>query len=132
MFYNLDSVLYLTQYRAYDPVVGHWLSRDPIGEISDSIGKPTRHITQCNVCYTDIYNTASLAYANDLPSIMRYVGSIWLKLLTSLRIARLMCPHYGQYLGHPRRRVAEHGKGSNGTRGGASNCAFAEWRVDWG
>jgi hypothetical protein len=34
MFYNADSGLYLTQYRAYDPVAGRWLSRDPIGEIS--------------------------------------------------------------------------------------------------
>jgi RHS repeat-associated protein len=32
MFYNTDSGLSLTQYRAYDPVVGRWLSRDPLGE----------------------------------------------------------------------------------------------------
>jgi RHS repeat-associated protein len=32
MFYNADSGLYLTQFRAYDPVAGRWLSRDPIGE----------------------------------------------------------------------------------------------------
>ena len=30
MFYNADSGLYLTQYRAYDPVTARWLSRDPI------------------------------------------------------------------------------------------------------
>jgi len=35
MFYNADSGLYLTQYRAYNPVVGRWLSRDPLGEVSD-------------------------------------------------------------------------------------------------
>jgi RHS repeat-associated protein len=35
MFYNADSGLYLTKYRAYDPVTGRWLSRDPMGEISD-------------------------------------------------------------------------------------------------
>jgi RHS repeat-associated protein len=35
MFYNADSGLYLTQYRAYDPVAGRWLSRDPMGEMSD-------------------------------------------------------------------------------------------------
>jgi RHS repeat-associated protein len=35
MFYNADSGLYLTQYRAYDPVGGRWLSRDPIGERND-------------------------------------------------------------------------------------------------
>ena len=31
MFANNDSGLYLTQFRAYDPVSGRWLSRDPIG-----------------------------------------------------------------------------------------------------
>jgi RHS repeat-associated protein len=35
MFYSADSGLYLTQFRAYDPVAGRWLSRDPIGESSD-------------------------------------------------------------------------------------------------
>ena len=35
MFYNADSGLYLTQYRAYDPIVGRWLSRDPLGENND-------------------------------------------------------------------------------------------------
>jgi RHS repeat-associated protein len=37
MFYNADSGLYLTQYRAYDPVAGRWLSRDPIGEMSNQL-----------------------------------------------------------------------------------------------
>ena len=44
MFYNADSGLYLTQYRAYDPVSGRWLSRDPIGEtgqVTPSIGRNT-------------------------------------------------------------------------------------------
>ena len=36
MFYNADSGLYLTQYRAYDPVSSRWLSRDPTGESSDA------------------------------------------------------------------------------------------------
>jgi RHS repeat-associated protein len=35
MFFNSDSGIYLTQYRAYDPVIGRWLSRDPVGERSD-------------------------------------------------------------------------------------------------
>ncbi|WIM09099.1 MAG: hypothetical protein OJF58_000050 [Enhydrobacter sp.] len=38
MFYNADSGLYLTRYRAYDPVAGRWLSRDPFGEGSDPVG----------------------------------------------------------------------------------------------
>jgi RHS repeat-associated protein len=31
MFYNSDSGLYLTRYRAYDPAAGRWLSLDPSG-----------------------------------------------------------------------------------------------------
>jgi RHS repeat-associated protein len=38
MFANTDSGLYLTQYRAYDPALGRWISRDPLGEASSSIG----------------------------------------------------------------------------------------------
>jgi RHS repeat-associated protein len=37
MFYNADSGLYLTNYRAYDPIAGRWLSRDPIGEQNDPV-----------------------------------------------------------------------------------------------
>ncbi|WP_284269194.1 RHS repeat-associated core domain-containing protein [Bradyrhizobium iriomotense] len=36
MFYNAESGLYLTQYRAYDPAAGRWLTRDPAGESTDS------------------------------------------------------------------------------------------------
>jgi hypothetical protein len=38
MFHNADSGLYLTQYRAYDPVAGRWLSRDPVGDIGNQPG----------------------------------------------------------------------------------------------
>jgi len=38
MFYNADSGLDLTQFRAYDPVAGRWLSRDPLGEASNPLG----------------------------------------------------------------------------------------------
>jgi RHS repeat-associated protein len=38
MFYNADSGLYLTRYRAYDPVAGRWLSRDPAREATDPEG----------------------------------------------------------------------------------------------
>jgi RHS repeat-associated protein len=43
LFYNADSGLYLTQYRAYDPVAARWLSRDPIGEIEEQA--PSRNMT---------------------------------------------------------------------------------------
>jgi RHS repeat-associated protein len=36
MFYNVDSGLYLTQYRAYDPNAVRWLSRDPAGRKNGS------------------------------------------------------------------------------------------------
>jgi RHS repeat-associated protein len=32
MFYETNSGLYLTQFRAYDPRTARWLSRDPMGE----------------------------------------------------------------------------------------------------
>ncbi|MBN9085260.1 MAG: hypothetical protein J0J01_00010, partial [Reyranella sp.] len=35
MFFNADSGLYLTNYRAFDPFAGRWLSRDPLGEPTD-------------------------------------------------------------------------------------------------
>ncbi len=47
MFYNSDSGLYLTKYRAYDSMAGRRLSRDPIGEsiaqIEGSFGISGRH-----------------------------------------------------------------------------------------
>ncbi|MBS0219679.1 MAG: hypothetical protein JSR91_02960 [Proteobacteria bacterium] len=41
MFYNADSGLYLTKYRAYDPVAGRWLSRDPLGELGEIVSSTT-------------------------------------------------------------------------------------------
>ncbi|MBS0522228.1 MAG: hypothetical protein JSS04_01230, partial [Proteobacteria bacterium] len=38
MFFNADSGLYLTKYRAFDPIGGRWLSRDPLEESSDQVG----------------------------------------------------------------------------------------------
>jgi RHS repeat-associated protein len=38
MFHDADSGLDLTKYRAYDPIAGRWLSRDPLGEVSDPVG----------------------------------------------------------------------------------------------
>lgn len=38
MFRHGPSGLNLTRYRAYDPVPGRWLSRDPLGEGSDPVG----------------------------------------------------------------------------------------------
>lgn len=38
MVHNADSGLYLATFRAYDPVAGRWISRDPIGEVGDPSG----------------------------------------------------------------------------------------------
>jgi RHS repeat-associated protein len=53
MFYNADSGLYLTQYRAYDPRAGRWLSRDPIGEASDPAGNLYAYVQGNPVSYVD-------------------------------------------------------------------------------
>ena len=39
MFHSADSGLDLTLYRAYDPAAGRWLSRDPLEEASNAVGK---------------------------------------------------------------------------------------------
>ncbi len=38
LFHHADSGLSLAQDRPYDPVVGRWVSRDPLGEASDPLG----------------------------------------------------------------------------------------------
>jgi RHS repeat-associated protein len=53
MFYNADSGLYLTNYRAYDPVAGRWLSRDPLGETADPSGNLYPYVGGNPVSYTD-------------------------------------------------------------------------------
>jgi RHS repeat-associated protein len=53
MFFNTDGGLYLTQYRAYDPVAGRWLSRDPIGESSDPTANLYAYVAGNPVSLTD-------------------------------------------------------------------------------
>jgi RHS repeat-associated protein len=53
MFFNADSGLYLTNYRAFDSVVGRWLSRDPIGETSDDVGNLYPYVGGNPVLYLD-------------------------------------------------------------------------------
>lgn len=53
MFLNADSGLYLTQYRAYDPTVGRWLSRDPIGEFKDPAVNLYRYVAGNPIVLTD-------------------------------------------------------------------------------
>jgi len=53
MLYNADSGLYLTQYRAYNPAIGRWLSRDPFGESSDPAANLYRYVRGNPVSLTD-------------------------------------------------------------------------------
>lgn len=53
MFYNADSGLYLTQYRAYDPIAGRWLSREPTGEQSDAVGNLYPYVQGNPLSYRD-------------------------------------------------------------------------------
>ena len=53
MLYNTDSGLYLTRHRAYDPSVGRWLSRDPIGEDSDPAANLYGYVGEDPIGYTD-------------------------------------------------------------------------------
>jgi RHS repeat-associated protein len=53
MFFNADSGLYLTNYRAFDPVAGRWLSRDPIGEVADRSGNLYAYVGGDTVNQTD-------------------------------------------------------------------------------
>jgi RHS repeat-associated protein len=63
MFHDADSGLDLTQYRAYDPIAGRWLSRDPLGEASDPVGNlylyvggnPISIIDPLGLCDYDYY-----------------------------------------------------------------------------
>ncbi|BCM19203.1 tRNA nuclease WapA [Mesorhizobium sp. J8] len=51
--YNNDSGLGLTLYRTYDPVAGRWLSRDPIGEMSDPAGNLYAYVGGNPVTFSD-------------------------------------------------------------------------------
>jgi RHS repeat-associated protein len=53
IFYNADSKLYLTLYRVYDPVVGRWLSRDPLGEMTDPAANLYPYVSSNPVSYFD-------------------------------------------------------------------------------
>ena len=63
MFYNSDSGLYLTPYRAYNPISGRWLSRDPIGELPDLAGNLYPYVAGNPLSSTDPLGTQSGPHA---------------------------------------------------------------------
>lgn len=60
MFHNTDSGLDLTLYRAYDPVAGRWLSRDPLGERSDALANLYTYVGGNPVNLSDLNGLFSL------------------------------------------------------------------------
>ena len=69
MVLNADSGLYLTQYRVYDPAVGRWLSRDPIGEGSDPEGNLYVYVSDESIDRVDrlgLYGTNDCSYYNSM------------------------------------------------------------------
>jgi RHS repeat-associated protein len=65
MFNNVESGLYLTQYRAYDPVAGRWLSRDPLGESSDPAANLYRYVQGNPLRFVDLSGLITSVVINN-------------------------------------------------------------------
>ncbi|AYD05279.1 RHS repeat-associated core domain-containing protein [Neorhizobium sp. NCHU2750] len=63
IIYNSDGGLYLTQFRAYDPVAGRWLSRDPAGEAADQSGNLCAYVNGNTINEADSTGQFGLAGA---------------------------------------------------------------------
>ena len=85
-FYNADSGLYLTRYRAYNPAIGRWLSRDPVGESSDPAGNLYRYVHGDPVNLTD--PSGNVALIDNLIGVGVGVG---VDLFAQYAQARLAC-----------------------------------------
>lgn len=53
LFFHAGSGLYLTEFRAYDPVAGRWLSREPLGESADQAGNLYSYVEGDPINLTD-------------------------------------------------------------------------------
>jgi RHS repeat-associated protein len=73
MFYHADSGLYLTKFRAYDPVAGRWLSRDPMAEMSDPAGNLYPYVGGNPISYTD--PTGEFFPAAAIPVVARVAAA---------------------------------------------------------
>jgi RHS repeat-associated protein len=77
MWRDPDSSLYLTWYRVYDPAVGRWLSRDPIGEMGGQNvyayvgGNPVNLIDPMGLAPGDSFSSVQAAAIDAL----RYISS---------------------------------------------------------
>jgi RHS repeat-associated protein len=69
MYFHAASGLYLTPHRAYDPVSGRWLSRDPLGEASSATANLYAYVDGNPVVYYDplgLVTTVVVTYSKTL------------------------------------------------------------------
>jgi RHS repeat-associated protein len=69
MIYNADSGLNLTWNRVYDPAIGRWLSRDPVGESTDPKGNLYPYVGGDPVNLIDPLGLAGWNYGPPPPGI---------------------------------------------------------------
>ena len=93
-FYNADSGLYLTQYRAYNPAIGRWLSRDPFGEGSDAAANLYRYVNGTPVILTDPSGRFGLLATAAVGALVG--GSIDLTTQLYLNGLNLGCVKWGE------------------------------------
>jgi RHS repeat-associated protein len=74
MVYNTDSGLDLTWNRVYDPTIGRWLSRDPIGETADPEGNLYPYATDDPINLADPYGLISQGEALGLIGLTEIIG----------------------------------------------------------
>ncbi len=83
MLLHADSGLYLTQYRAYDPRTGRWLSRDPLGEFPAGLA----------AAYAAAASSIGLRYTPEQPASAR--GNLLSQIPTLLSMGSAGEPYGG-------------------------------------
>ncbi|MBS1165544.1 MAG: wapA1 [Proteobacteria bacterium] len=67
LFTEPDSGLGLATYRAYDPSVGRWISRDPIGEMGDQVGNLYEYVGSNTPVSVDPMGLAEIPTPYNVP-----------------------------------------------------------------
>jgi RHS repeat-associated protein len=75
MVNNADSGLDLTWHRVYDPVIGRWLSRDPLGETTDPEGNLYPYTGNDPINLVDPYGLISQGQAAALIALTEIAGA---------------------------------------------------------
>ena len=66
MFNHTPSRLGLTWFRAYDPNVGRWVSRDPLGEMTDPAGNLYAYVGNAPLSKVDLLGLAEIPNPNGV------------------------------------------------------------------